>query len=342
MSIEALTNRLVARRTAEDEIERRQHRRFGEGLGDLHPPGCEEPASRAATSLVSRRSSLPILIELSRLGVGTVTDHDGQHVQSVARTLPHEIQVLELDRTFELDDRRRGSAHGRDPLGEIVGIGHRCGEAHQAHGPRQMDDDLLPDRSPVGVLQIVHLVQHHVAEAGEGRGRCVDHVAQHFGGHDDDRRLAVDRVVPRQEPDALGAVTSDEIVVLLIRQRLDGGRVEGLLPPGQRIGHGVLGHHRLARTRRRGHENGMTSVEDVDRATLKLVEHEVVERRNGALIHGAWLPVGGLDGETAEEDRALVEHVHGERQGDQGERVARWGDHRYQHHDDHRCVASPR
>ena len=74
------------------------------------------------------------------------------------------------------------------------------------HRLRQVDDHLLPDRAAEPVGQVVHLVHHDVAEAGQ-RGRAgVEHVAQHLGGHHDHRRVAVDRVVAGQQADPVGAV----------------------------------------------------------------------------------------------------------------------------------------
>ena len=63
----------------------------------------------------------------------------------------------------------------------------------------QVDDDLLPHRPAEPVGEVVHLVHDHEPEAAQGRRPGVHHVAQHLGGHDDDRRLAVDRGVPGQQ-----------------------------------------------------------------------------------------------------------------------------------------------
>ena len=53
----------------------------------------------------------------------------------------------------------------------------------------------------VGVLEVVHLVEHDAAQAVERAATGVDHVAQHLGGHHHDRRVAVDRVVAGQQAD---------------------------------------------------------------------------------------------------------------------------------------------
>ena len=85
--------------------------------------------------------------------------------------------------------------------GQLLGVGDRGRQAHQAHRRRQVDDHLLPHRPAVGVLEEVHLVEDDDAEAVERRRAAVDHVAEDLGGHHDDRGVAVDGVVAGQEAD---------------------------------------------------------------------------------------------------------------------------------------------
>ena len=92
-------------------------------------------------------------------------------------------------------------------VGDLLGVRHRRREAHERRPRRgEVDDHLLPHRAAVAVLEVVHLVEHDVAEAVERGRRRVDHVAQHLGGHHHDRRVAVDRVVAGEQPDARRAV----------------------------------------------------------------------------------------------------------------------------------------
>ena len=79
-----------------------------------------------------------------------------------------------------------------------------------------------------GVLQVVHLVHHDGVQARECGRSLVQHVAEDLGGHDDDGRLRIDRVVAREETDRPRTVLGDEIAELLVRQGLQRGRVEGL------------------------------------------------------------------------------------------------------------------
>ena len=137
-----------------------------------------------------------------------------------------------------------------------------------------MDDHLFPHGPAVAVLEVVHFVEHHPPQPGEGRRGRVDHVAQHFGGHDDDRSIAVDRVVAREEPDLARAVHPGEVGILLVRQCLQRRGVEGLGPGSQRALHRVLGHHGLAGTGGCGHEYVFSGVERIERPLLEGVQRE--------------------------------------------------------------------
>src|SRR3546814_12271834 len=85
-------------------------------------------------------------------------------------------------------------------------VGYRGGEAHEAHVEGEVDHHLLPHGTAVGVLEEVHLVEHHVAQPAQRVGPRVDHVAEHLGGHDHYRRVAVYRVVAGEQADLVGAV----------------------------------------------------------------------------------------------------------------------------------------
>jgi len=92
----------------------------------------------------------------------------------------------------------------------------------------------------------VHLIHDDVAEVCQRCAPHVEHVAQDFGGHDDDRRAGVDGVVAGEQAYVLGPMPGDEIVELLVRTMLDRRRVEALLTGREREVHGKLAHDRLA------------------------------------------------------------------------------------------------
>ena len=151
-------------------------------------------------------------VEAGGLGVGAQLavrggDERRQQVQEVGAPLPHQVAVLERDRAVLLDDRR-GAARARSrstpppprrstpsPTGTRGSTSAGRWTITSSHtGPA------------VAVLEVVHLVEHDVAQAVERRRRRVDHVAEHLGGHHHDRRVAVDRVVAGEQADPARAV----------------------------------------------------------------------------------------------------------------------------------------
>jgi hypothetical protein len=180
--------------------------------------------------------------------------------------------LVQRHRTALLDDRDRVAAHLGEPFAELLGVGHRRRQRHDRHALGEVDDHLLPHRTAEAVGQIVHLVHHHVAEAGEAPRAGVEHVAQHLGRHHHDRGVAVDGVVSGEQADPAGAVAAGEVGVLLVRQRLDRSRVEALATLPKRQVHGELAHQCLAGPGRRGHQHSVAVVERFAGAQLERVE----------------------------------------------------------------------
>ncbi len=84
---------------------------------------------------------------------------------------------------------------------------------------------------------------------------------------------------PVSRPTRSAPYAAHEVAVLLVRQRLQRCRVEGLRPGGQSAGDRVLRHERLARAGRRGDEHRTPRVERVERARLELVQRKRPLRR---------------------------------------------------------------
>ena len=144
---------------------------------------------------------------------------------------------------------------------------------------REVDDHLLPDRAAEPVGEVVDLVHDDVPEPHEGgRGR-IHHVAEHLGGHDDDRRLAVDRGVTGEQADVAGAVATHEVGVLLVGEGLDRRGVERLSPGRHREVDGELAHHRLAGAGRGGDEDAVARLQRLARLELERVQREAQRRR---------------------------------------------------------------
>ena len=196
--------------------------------------------------------------------------------------------MLERHGTPLLDHDARVAAEGRDPLAELLRVRDRGGERDHAHRRGQVDQDLLPDGTAVRILEVMHLVHHDGEQSRERRRPLVQHVAEHLRGHHDHGRLRVDRVVARQQADALGTVLGDEVAELLVRERLQRGRVEGLPSPVECAFDRELRDDRLAGARRRRHEGRHPPVDGVDRIALERVEREgelsceVIGRGHGA------------------------------------------------------------
>ena len=179
-------------------------------------------------------------------GLSVVVQQRAQQGLFVFPSVDGEV-VAEHDGPLPLHDDGRVAAHGAQPAAEFVGVVHRGRQADEANLGRAQDEDLLPDAAPVGVLNEVDLVEHHRVQALEEVGSGQQHVAQHFGGHDDDRRPRPQRGVTGEEPDVLLAVGGDELPVLLVRQRLERRRVERLAVGRQGPVDGIRRDQRLAR-----------------------------------------------------------------------------------------------
>lgn len=139
------------------------------------------------------------------------------------------------------------------------------------------------------------LVHDHVAEAGEGLGARVQHVAEDFGGHDHDRRIAVDAVVTGEQADLVGAVPLDEVGVLLVRQCLDRRRVEALAALVEGEVDGELADDGLAGARGRGDEHALARFERLARLDLEGVQTEFVHLAEGGQ-RGGQIGVAGAGG----------------------------------------------
>ena len=84
----------------------------------------------------------------------------------------------------------------------------------------------------------------------------------------------VDGVVAGEQPHPIAAVGAHQIGVLLVRQRLDGRRVERSPALSERPGHGVFGHHRLAGPGGRRYQDVVPEVDRREGLALESVEGE--------------------------------------------------------------------
>ena len=310
---EALGNGGVAADPAEDEDDRGQQSLAVEPVDhvdparDPHPTAVADgPAAAAlvAAAAAARRTSVlhpvagPVVAgDLDQLVVdrSALLDEAGGGVdvgggEQVEQPLADHHVLVERHRAPLLDDGGGVAAHGLQPLAELLGVGDGRRERDQGHRLGQVDDHLLPHRAAGPVGEVVHLVHHDEAEAEQRPRAGVQHVAQHLGGHHHDRRLAVDAVVAGEQADLVGAVALDEVVVLLVRQRLDRRGVEALAAGLERQVDGELADDRLARAGRRGDQHAVALLDPAAGRELEVVEREVVLARE-VVQHGV-LAVG--------------------------------------------------
>ena len=120
----------------------------------------------------------------------------------------------------------------------------------------------------------MNLIENHEAEGHQLVGLGEQHVAQHLGGHHDHVGVAVDRRVAGQETDATRSVQSAQLVVLLVRERLQRRCVEGPLAALEYPTDRVVGHQRLAGPGGGAHEDVDVLVDRVDGLDLESVQAE--------------------------------------------------------------------
>ncbi len=293
-------HRGVTARPAEHEGDRREQPGTVEMADDLGPAGYPGPLARCgggpapATRPRWAAAVLPgqadqIRVDPGTRGGGRLGGHrvplgvrgavggeragDEQVVQ-----LPVGQHVLpQWHRAVLGDDDPGVAADGDQPVRELLRVAHRRRQRHQLDIRRQVNDHLFPDGSALPVGEVVHLVHDDEGEPVEafppGRLR-VEHVAQDLGGHDDHRRVRVAGGVAGEQADRVSAVAGDEIGVLLVRQRLDRGRVEAALPAGEREVGGELADDRLTGPGGRRDQDALTGVERGARLDLEGVETE--------------------------------------------------------------------
>jgi hypothetical protein len=187
--------------------------------------------------------------------------------------------LVERDRS-PLGDDRPGLASDRlEPLAELLGVRDR--RRQRGYGDRlgEVDDHLLPHRTAGTVGEVVDLVHHDEPEPDQRPRPRVEHVAEHLGGHHDHRGLPVDGDVAGEEADAFGTVARDEVVVLLVRERLDRRRVEALAAGLDRQVYGKLADQRLAGAGRRGDQHPVARLQRPAALDLERVELERVGGR---------------------------------------------------------------
>ena len=160
---QALLDRLVAAGAREHERDRREHALLGEPLDDLGAPRLVQAAP--ALAAVGDVAAVEAGRDRVRARLAVVVDEGRQQVQARRAAVADEVEVHEVDRAPLLDHRLGRAAHGLHPGRDLLRVRDGRRERDDVDVGREVDDDLLPDRAPRPVLQVVHLVEHDVAQA---------------------------------------------------------------------------------------------------------------------------------------------------------------------------------
>ena len=161
----------IASGPAENEENRRDEIAIGEQPDDGGPVDAEllrppTPGVVAADilHLASAEGPAPVARHLHELGVDPVGLHAAGAIEEVDELRAHEDVLLEWHRPLLGDDHGGIAAHGLEPIAELLGVRHGRAERHEAHGGREVDDDLLPHGAAEPVGEVVHLVHDDEAE----------------------------------------------------------------------------------------------------------------------------------------------------------------------------------
>ena len=193
-------------------------------------------------------------------------------VEQVEHPLAHHDVLPQRDGAMFVDHHRGVAAHRLDPAAELLGVAHRRRQTHQQHVVGQVQNHLFPYRAAHPVGQKMDLVHDDMGKSVQCRGIGVEHISQHFGGHHHDVGVAVDRLVTGEQADLLRTVSTYQIVVLLVAQRLDWRGVEALPARSQGHVHGELPHHRLTGAGRCADQDAVSALQRLARALLKVIQ----------------------------------------------------------------------
>ena len=264
--VRAPLQRLAAAPPRKDEVDRGQHVESAQLFDHMQEVVGGQPLVPA--------DPIGRLFLLGRLAPGPLVDAAvflEERGEAVVDRKPH----LQLDRADVVEHGLHAAAVLRHPVRDLLVVADRRRQADELDRRRRLDDDLLPDRAAREVVDVVHLVEHHKADEVEATRVFVDEVAQNLGGHHDDGGVVVDRVLAGDKADHLFAVCADEIVVLLVAQRLQRRRVEDFRAVSERSEDCVLGDDGLAAGGGSADQDPAGSpLELVDRLALKRVEAE--------------------------------------------------------------------
>ncbi len=192
------------------------------------PDPCHRPGRpwRARRHAWSMRSPSPAGFPLC--------SNSGRRSVSVVLAPVNGEVMTQVDRSVTFDDHRGVTADRAEPATQLLRIVDRRGQAHETHLGRAQDEHLLPDTAAVGILDEVDLVEDDRVKALEEIRAGQQHVTEHLGRHDHHGRPRSQRGVSGEQADVIVAVRRGQFRVLLVRERLERCRVEGLAAGAER------------------------------------------------------------------------------------------------------------
>mmetsp|Transcript_40497 Transcript_40497/g.95118 ORF Transcript_40497/g.95118 Transcript_40497/m.95118 type:complete len:400 (-) Transcript_40497:590-1789(-) len=196
------------------------------------------------------------------------------------------------------DDVDRLSFGPADPVGELHGVGRGRREEDHVDVVGQHDDDLLPDHPTLGIVDVVHLVEDDPLDVPDQVGPPIEHASQYLRGDDEHGGvLHVDLNVSRDQSYGRGPEGFAELPILLVAQRLDGGRVHRPGAVASTHGHGVFRANGLSGGGVGGHEDGFGAGDAHHGLALEFVQGEGVGHGrvgDGGLVGGEERDGGGV------------------------------------------------
>ena len=268
--VRAALERLAAAAPREDEVDRRQHvqpLQLVDHMQQVVGGQAAVPADAVRGLLLLRAFGPRALIDAAVLFE--------EREEAVVYGQPH----LQLDRPDVVEHSLHAAAVLGHPVGDLAVVSDGGRQADELDRQRCLDDDLLPHGSAWEVVDVVDLVEHDVTDEVEARRILVDEVAQDLRGHHHHGGVIVDGVLARDQSDRGFAVGADEVVKLLVAQRLERRGVKDLRSLVQGAKDGVLGDDRLAARRGGAHQDASpATIQLLDGLALECVE---VERQRG-------------------------------------------------------------
>ena len=125
-----------------------------------------------------------------------------------------------------------------NPIGELVAVGDGGGEGDELDFSGAIDDGFFPNGAPLAIVHVVAFVEDDGFDTDEGGadfpdGGAIEHVAEDFGGHDQDGRIPIDGDIAGEETHVVAAKDFAKVAEFLVGQGFEGGGVKNAAIAGK-------------------------------------------------------------------------------------------------------------